>query len=133
MLPGLRGRSMLSVAINGNKLFDWEEEEGAVARIEEEMGRLAAHGNVTKQALAQSLLLHVVSTGRPLEGADPQIQMIMLAWLVLETPTQHPDHPGRVRDYVGVWNFDCDIRSVPDNPKRFTVKLRANFDKEGVS
>jgi hypothetical protein len=25
------------------------------------------------------------------------------------------------------------IRSVPDDPKRFTVKLRADFDEEGVS
>src|SRR4051794_32339555 len=128
-----RRRGMLSVAINGNKLFDWEEEEGAVARIDEEMGRLAARGNITKQALAQSVLLHIVNTGRPIERADPQIQMMMLTWLVLEMPTTHPDHPGRVRDYVGVWNFDCDIRSAPGNPEKFEVQLKANFDREGVS
>ncbi len=124
---------MISISINSKKMFDWTGDTDAVARIDQETARLAAKGNTTPQALAHSLLRVLLDQGYFIPGADQELQMMTLTWLVLTMPTQHPDHPGRFGDYITMWNFDFDVCDDPKAPDGFVVEVKAGFDKHGIA
>src|SRR5258705_1545396 len=124
---------MINISINSKKMFDWDGDADAVARIDQEMARLAAKGNTTPQALAHSMLRVLFDQGRFIPTADQEFQMMMLTWLVLTMPTHHPDHPGRFCDYIAVWNFDFDVCDDPKTPDGFVVEVRAGVNKRGIA
>jgi hypothetical protein len=49
--------------------------------------------------------------------------------MLLSKPTGKPEHPGCMRDYIEVWDFDCNISR--DGPKRFRVEIMAGLDGAG--
>jgi hypothetical protein len=47
-------------------------------------------------------------------------------------PTTCPDRPGRLRDYIELWDFDLDVSPTPD-PKRFHVEITGGFNVSGTA
>ena len=120
----------LTVAINGRPLFTWDGGAAELAKIESDVVRkLAASMNVTPQHLAQSFVQTIVGHGGFITS-DPGNEMAVMVYFVAQAESDHPDHPGRIGDYLEVWDFTADIMRDDD---RLRVSFVASLDKSGTA
>jgi hypothetical protein len=112
---------LIDVSVKGKKLFEWEGDAAAVARIDEEVNRLAKVNDVTTEALAHTLFDNIVNKGSFFEP-NKEAQMMIMIWELISLPTGKPDRPGRCRDYVEAWDFSFDI-SPGRNGQTFEVNV----------
>ena len=124
---------MINVAIDGKKLFEWEGDAEAVARINEETTRIARQVEASPQALWQSTLFYIRQNRGHFSTRKPEIEMLILTSGLLSMPTQHPEHPGVFGDYLELWSFDFDIKIDPEDEKRFTVDVNGGFTAQGTA
>jgi hypothetical protein len=124
---------MINVAFDGKKLFDWDGDASAVARIDEETTRIAKLANTSPQALWQSALVHINENGGRLFGSNQEAEIMIVTWGLMTAPTQHPDRPGIFGDYLELWNFDFNIKIDPEDKKRFTVEVKGGFTAKGTA
>jgi hypothetical protein len=116
---------LVTVAINGEKLFEWEGNADAVSHIDEAAARIASIGNVTLQALWESVLLNIVRS-KGFSSSNPEAEMMLVLWGIISTPTDDPDHPGAFRHYMSAWDFNFDIE-IDEGRKRFKVNAKGAF------
>jgi hypothetical protein len=121
----------INISVNGDELFNWSGNAADVSRIEQDVAKLAASGNLTVQQLVHSAIFHVLNKGGFFsEGKN---EMLLLTWGMLSMPTNHPDHPGYIRDYVEAVDFDFDITNDPNDPKKFSVNIQAHPATSGTA
>ncbi len=63
---------------------------------------------------------------------NPEAQMMIVVGALISLPTWHPDHPGRCRDYLKVWDFDFDI-SPNASGQGITIGVQANLPCIGTA
>ena len=115
---------LINVAFNGKKLFEWEGDADAVARIDAEINRLAKANDVSPEALSYTMLDNITSKGRFLKGGH-ETQMMILVWTLIGMPTGYPDRPGKCRDYLEAWNFDFDV-CHGRNDRAFKINVKGS-------
>jgi hypothetical protein len=115
--------TMINAAFDGKKLFEWEGDAEAVERIDDAVVRIVKHSNVTPEILSQSIIVGIKRNGG-FFSPNPDTERMMVVWRVLRSPTNHPDHPGRYRDYIEAWNFDFDFKFDPRDVRRFYIEVR---------
>ena len=118
---------MINVAFDGKKLFEWEGDADAVARIDQETRRIARLANISPQSLWQSALVHIDENGRRLFTSNQDAEMMVVTWGLVTMPTKHPVHPGVFGDYLELWDFDFNIVIDPEDKKKFTVEVNGGF------
>src|SRR3989442_12317435 len=96
---------LIDVSMNGKRLFEWEGDVDAIARIDNETQRIAEIGNITPQVLWQSALLAIDRHGGGLCSPNPEAEMMVVMWGLISAPTHDPNHPGLVRDYLGKQDY----------------------------
>jgi hypothetical protein len=74
---------------------------------------------------------HVIAK-RGVFTSNPEVEMLLMLWVLLQMPTNCPDRPGRLRDYIELWDFDLDVSPTPD-PKRFHVEITGGFNASGTA
>jgi hypothetical protein len=57
--------------------------------------------------------------------------MMVVSWL-LSMQSPHPEHPGRIGDYIEAWDFDMDIRA-DESERKFTVDIVVGHDIKGTA
>jgi hypothetical protein len=119
---------MITVAFDGAKLFDWQGDSDAVARINEETRRLAEAIAMTRESLWQTVLRQIHNNGGNLFTANEQAEMMVVTWGLLASPTQLPDRPGTFGDYVALWDFHFDIKIDPNDAIGFAVEVKGGFN-----
>jgi hypothetical protein len=124
---------LIKVAFDGKKLFEWEGDADAVARIDEEVSRIAKANDMSPEALSLSIINAIMNNGGFLkaEGDDVgddynnhETQMMVVIWLLIALPTGLPDRPGRCRDYLEAWNFEFDV-CPGHNDQAFQIDVKA--------
>ncbi|MHC2522793.1 hypothetical protein [Bradyrhizobium diazoefficiens] len=123
---------LIKVAFGGKKLFEWEGGPDAIARIDDEALRIAKLGNVSPEALAQSMIRHISRKGG-FCAPNSEAEMILVTWLLISQPTNNPDRPGLIRDYLDAWNFDFDIRVNPDGRSFKFIATTSGFTAKGTA
>jgi hypothetical protein len=123
---------MINVAFDGQKLFNWQGDADAVARIDQETKKIARSFNVSPQGLWQLTLVNIDQNGRRFFTSNREAEMMIVTWGLVTMPTKNPDHPGVFGDYLGLWDFDFDIQIDPENNKQFTIEVKSGF-VNGVS
>jgi hypothetical protein len=123
---------LINVAFDGKKMFDWEGDAGAIARIDEEMLRIAKLGNATPSDLSQPTLTGISRNGG-FFTPNPQVEVMIVVWTLISMPTGDPDRPGLVRDYLEAWNFDFDIEIDPDNENKVRIAVNGGFTAKGTA
>jgi hypothetical protein len=65
---------------------------------------------MTADALAMSCIAYR-NDGVLLEStpAGQQAQMMAVIWYILDRPTNHPEHPGKIADYAGTLSFEVNL------------------------
>jgi hypothetical protein len=134
---------MINISFDGRKLFDWEGTSAELANVEQEVEQLARLHDQDHQELAEAMAFHMAHQRgfipREAGGLEvsPQeleegraVQMAVVLWWLLEKPTTHPDHPGKFRDYIDVWDFDFNLVSTPNGLK---VEVAGAFGGTGVA
>jgi hypothetical protein len=121
--------SIIKIALDGKPLFNWEGDESKLRNIQENLPRGAAHVGLSPQQLASVSMAEMIKQGGILSGNDAAsgMQMMAVIWYVLEQETGHPEHPGKLADYVGTVDFDVDIKPIEGG---FTahVSVTSKFD-----
>jgi hypothetical protein len=123
---------MINVAFDGKKLFEWEGNADAVAQIDEAVFKMADIANVTVADASQAVMGELSRAGG-FTSTNIQAEMMVVLWTLISLPTNYPDHPGFIRDYIEVWDFDFEIRRDPVNENKFTIAFNAGFAKEGTA
>ena len=123
---------MINVAFDGQKLFNWQGDADAVARIDQETKKIARSFNVSPQGLWQLTLVNIDQNGRRFFTSNREAEMMIVTWGLVTMPTKNPDHPGVFGDYLELWDFDFDIQIDPENNKQFTIEVKGGF-VNGVS
>jgi hypothetical protein len=127
-----RSFTMINVAFNGEKLFEWEGDADAVARMDEAVLRIADLADASPSDLSQTTIGGISRNGG-FSTSNPEAEMMIVLWTLISMPTNYPDHPGFIRDYIEVWDFDFDVTSDPVNEHQFTIAFNAAFAKEGAA
>lgn len=122
----------INVFINGKKLFDWTGNSDDVARMDQEVARIAGLGNHPPEKVVASAVRHTVTKGGFFSN-NPSAEMLFVMWWLLWMPTSHPHHPGRYRDYIELWDFNFDISTTQDDPNEFHVDVRGAFNVSGTA
>jgi hypothetical protein len=122
---------MINVAFNGKKLFEWEGDADAVERIEDAVLKMAKIADVTPADASQAAMGEIARTGG-FATSNPQAEMMVVLWTLISLPTKYPDHPGFIRDYIELWDFDFDI-SNDVNPRKFVINYNAKLGGVTVS
>jgi hypothetical protein len=121
---------LINVAFEGNKLFKWEGDADAIAKIDQEVVRIAKLGDVEPEVLGLSMLFNVGQEG--FSSANPDAEMMFVIWMLISLPTGLPNHPGYYRDYIGAWDFDFDIK-LNQEARTFDVSITGDFAAEGTA
>jgi hypothetical protein len=124
---------MIVVAFNGVKLFDWQGDADALARINEETSRLATAMNITMELLWQSALRQIHNNGGNLFTSNEHAEMMVITWGLLATPTQDPNRPGTFGDYVGLWDLHFDVKIDPEDAIGFAVEVKGGFNSRALN
>jgi len=119
--------SLINVAFDGKKIFEWKGNADTLALIDQETTRMAKLAHTSPQALWQSTLVGIKQNGGRYFSPNPKAEMMVVTWGLMALPTHHPDHPGVFGDYIDLWNFDFNIRIDPEDEKRFTVEVTGGF------
>jgi hypothetical protein len=120
--------SLINVAFDGEKIFEWQGNADALAQINQETTRMAKLAHTSPQALWQSTLVGIKQNGGRYFTQNPKAEMLVVTWGLMALPTHHPDHPGVFGDYLdGPWNFDFNIKIDPADDKKFTVDVTGGF------
>jgi hypothetical protein len=120
--------SLINVAFDGEKIFEWQGNADTLAQIDQETTRIAKLAHTSPQALWQSTLVGIKQNGGRYFTPNPKAEMLVVTWGLMALPTHHPDHPGVFGDYLDdPWNFDFNIKIDPEDEKRFTVEVRGGF------
>jgi hypothetical protein len=124
--------SKINVALNGMPLFAWEGDLAGLDSDEAELmlrlERGAAECGIPG-ATAKDLLFNAVrhlSVNGHFTMTDPEIEQQCVLSYLLSRPTTHPQHPGRFRDYISVWDFSFDIKPTPDGG--FEIETLGSFE-----
>jgi hypothetical protein len=80
---------------------------------------------MSANALAQICVVRadIIEDDRQSE-LDRETQLMGMTRLILTAPTGHPEHPGRLADYIGSTDFDVDIQ-IDDDKKKFHFSIQA--------
>jgi hypothetical protein len=121
----------IKIAVDGKPLFNWQGDEAAVANILEAFPRGAKGVGQSAEAFAQTCMYHLLD-GR-LASSDKvgqEMQMMGVTWLILTRDTGHPDHPGKIGDYVPHTDFAVESPSAT-MPSNWTSKRSLNSKRDG--
>jgi hypothetical protein len=116
--------TIISVSINGNKLFKWEGSAADAGKLDGAVRELARNNGITPEQLGDSAAVYVLKRGDFVTKSRGE--MPILVWMLLSKPTGNPDHPGIFRDYIEAWDFDFDICDGSD-AKRIRVAVAARM------
>jgi hypothetical protein len=119
--------TIISVSIEGEKLFKWEGSAEDAGKLDAAVRELARKNGITPEQLGDSAVVYVLRRGDFVTRSWGE--MPIMTWMLLSKPTGHPDHPGIYRDYVGMWDFDFDVSRGSD-PKRIRVAVAARMQGE---
>lgn len=122
---------LINVAFGGSKLFEWEGDAEAVAKIDQEVHRIAKHVAIEPAVLAQSAVLHIGREGG-FVTPNRESEMMLVIWMLISQPTGYSDRPGICRDYLEMWDFDFDV-TVNAKAKTFTVMINGHPRAEGTA
>jgi hypothetical protein len=121
--------SLINVAFDGEKIFEWQGNADTLAQIDQEATRMAKLAHTSPQALWQSTLVGIKQNGGRYFTPNPKAEMLVVTWGLMALPTHHPDHPGVFGDYLdGLWDFDFNIKIDPEDDKKFTVEVTGGFE-----
>jgi hypothetical protein len=115
-------QSEIRVTFNDKPLFVWHGGTVAVTNILQEFAGTAANAGMPTEALAQVCLLRPDLVGH--REIDRETQMMGITWLVLTAPTNNPEHPGRVADYINTTDFEVSI-TVDKDEEKFELAILA--------
>lgn len=120
--------SLINVAFDGEKIFEWQGNTDTLAQINQETTRMAKLAHTSPQALWQSTLVGIKQNGGRYFTPNPKAEMLVVTWGLMALPTHHADHPGVFGDYLDdPWNFDFNIKIDPEDEKNFTVEVTGGF------
>jgi hypothetical protein len=119
--------SLINVAFDGKKIFEWQGNADTLALIGQETTRMANLAHTSPQALWQSTLVGIKQNGGRYFTPNPKAEMMVVTWGLMALPTQNPDHPGVFGDHLDLWNFDFNIKIDPEDDKKFTVEVTGGF------
>jgi len=121
--------SLINVAFDGEKIFEWQGKADTLAQINQEATRMAKLAHTSPQALWQSTLVGIKQNGGRYFTPNPKAEMLVVTWGLMALPTHHPDHPGVFGDYLdGRWDFDFNIKIDPKDDKNFAVEVTGGFE-----
>ena len=120
--------SQISIAFNVQEprfrfAFIWEGDEAAVAEVTE-----AIRGAALSQSLSEKSWIVSCVVNAPALLPDPdetvrEMAMMGIVSFVLQAKTGNRAHPGMVRDYLPVSDFDVTFTNVADG--RITMNVQA--------
>jgi hypothetical protein len=122
--------SLIKVAFDGEKIFEWQGNADTLAQIDQETTRIAKLAHTSPRALWQSTLVGIKQNGGRYFTPNPKAEMMVVTWGLMALPTHHPDHPGVFGDYLDLQNFDFNIKIDPEDEKRFTVEVTGGFERD---
>ena len=100
----------IRVAIDGEPLFTWSGDETAVAETLEAFPKIAHRVGKTAEEFSHDCLANLGLLPELEKEASQEVQMMAVIWRILKADTHHPEHPGKIADYVGAVNFDVDLQ-----------------------
>jgi hypothetical protein len=118
--------SLISVAFDAKKLFEWQGSADTLMQIDQETTRMAKLANTSPRALWQSTLVGIKQNGGRYFTSNPKAEMLVVTWGLMALPTQQPDYPGVFGDYLDR-NFDFNIKIDPDDVQKFAVEVTGGF------
>jgi hypothetical protein len=122
--------SLISVAFDGRKLFEWEGNAETLVQINQETTRIAKVAQTSQKALWQSTLVGIKQNGGSYFSPRPESEMMVVTWGLMALPTHHSAHPGVFGDYLDQWGFDFNIKIDPESDKKFIVEVTGGFDRD---
>jgi hypothetical protein len=126
----MRAEMELTVKMRGKHLFTWEGDAVALDKLRNSLPALAPPG-IEPGAFAVQVAARVGKSGLPKDDTQRRGTMSWLIYLVVESETNHPDHPGKYADYVGAWDFEFDLR--PGGPGRCEIQVIGGPDAAGIA
>jgi hypothetical protein len=100
----------MAISVEGHPVFSWDGDEVTVQNVLREFPHIAERLGISVNDLAMSSLAGTSDGGLWKEPRVRDLQMKAIIWLILNSPTNHPDHPGKISDYAGTLIFNVDLR-----------------------
>jgi hypothetical protein len=122
--------SLIKVAFDGEKIFEWQGNADTLAQIDQETTRIAELAHTSPRALWQSTLVGIRQNGGRYFTPNPKAEMMVVIWGLMALPTHDPDHPGVFGDHLDLQNFDFNIKIDPEDEKSFTVEVTGDFQRD---
>jgi len=103
--------------------FAWEGDEAAVAEITEAIRSAALSQSLSEKSWVVSSVVNAPTLLTDADETVREMAMMGIVSFVLQAKTGHRDHPGLVRDYLPVSDFDVTFTNVADG--RITMNVQA--------
>jgi hypothetical protein len=106
----------INVTLDGEPLLNWKGDGDDIARIDERVARISQREGYTVEQAAHTAL-RTLKQDRSLIENETKFRgaMMVIMLMLLSQQSTHGDHPGRIRDYVDVYNLDFDITITTDD------------------
>jgi hypothetical protein len=118
----------IAVSVDGDPIFNWQGDEAAITQLMEAFPSAAERVGLTPNKFAQACVSHLSSDILHKQGAVGQkMQMMGVVWLILDQNTNNAEHPGKIRDYAAITDFEVDLRPH-DGGVTFQVNAMSKFD-----
>jgi hypothetical protein len=95
-----------NLIINGHTV-DCEGNETAIANLDAEILSFAKAAEMSPDDVARNVLL--AFSGWSADPSEREMQTKILLYYALSLKTEHPVHPGKIRDYAPVYDFKIEI------------------------
>lgn len=109
----------MSVKVAGRSLLDWTGDEAQIADLEQSFQRFVASHNGAADSMAAAAIDDLVSNGLADEIRD--VHGMAVVYFLLQQDTRTPARPGRIRDYLPAWDFECDLQRRPGGGIRIKI------------
>lgn len=111
---------MLRVKVSGRETLKWAGGENEVANLEAAFCQIAATRQGAPVSIAAAAVDDFVRNGLAKDNARAVYGMAVVYFL-LQQDTGTPSRPGRIRDYVAVWDFEFDLYRRDDGGIRIQI------------
>jgi hypothetical protein len=104
----------MKVKVAGQDLFDWAGDEVQIADLEKTFRDVMADNDAPTDGTAAAAVDDLVQSGLAEERSARDVHSMAVVYFLLQQDTRTPARPGRIRDYLPAWDFECDLRRRAD-------------------
>lgn len=104
----------MNIRVAGRDVLNWTGDEAQVLGLQRTYQEVVAHHNGNADTMAAAAVDDLLRNALARDADIRELHGMAVIYFLLQQDTRTLARPGKIRDYLPVWDFSCDLGRRPD-------------------